>query len=203
MAVLTCNKITATLSASRAAANTTVHCTQCGQRLIRKLTVSESRERLVCSSCGHIDYENPKILVACLVTFGDRVLLCRRALAPAYGLWAPPGGFLESGETPHQAAAREVWEETGVRIACDDLVLRGLTCLTELNQVYANFSGSASCGDCQPGIESLDAAFFSPQKLPWDELAYPAIAEDLRQFLHERRIGRHRVRANAGDGDEA
>jgi ADP-ribose pyrophosphatase YjhB (NUDIX family) len=127
-----------------------------------------------------------------LVTFGERLLLCRRALAPGYGLWAPPGGFLENGETPQEGAAREVWEETGVRLVGTPLVFRGLTCLMELNEVYANFSASVSCGRCQPGAEALDAAFFAPDELPWAELAYPTLADDLRQFFHERVAHRSR-----------
>lgn len=31
-------------------------------------------------------------------------------------IWLAPGGHLEAGELPHQAAEREVWEETGVHV---------------------------------------------------------------------------------------
>lgn len=49
----------------------------------------------------------------------------RRNKAPNMGLWSPVGGKLETstGESPYQAAAREVYEETGVSIETSDLHL--------------------------------------------------------------------------------
>lgn len=32
------------------------------------------------------------------------------------GAWLPPGGHIDDGELPHEAAIREVFEETGVRV---------------------------------------------------------------------------------------
>ncbi len=42
------------------------------------------------------------------------VLLVKRRDEPGRGLWSPPGGSIEVGETVEQAAAREALEETGV-----------------------------------------------------------------------------------------
>ena len=53
-----------------------------------------------------------------------RILLqqCRDPLAPADGpWWNTPGGGLDDGETPAQAAARELFEETGLQVGADDL----------------------------------------------------------------------------------
>ena len=75
-----------------------------------------AKERsLVCPKCGHVEYPSipPSVLVA--VRDGERLLLTRynRPGTPRYVLVA---GYVEAGETAEQAAAREVMEETGVRI---------------------------------------------------------------------------------------
>ena len=51
-----------------------------------------------------------------VITDGESVLLIKRKGDPFSGYWALPGGFIDPGETPEQAAKRELQEETGVDI---------------------------------------------------------------------------------------
>lgn len=44
----------------------------------------------------------------------DRVLLIQRNRKPYFGMWTLPGGRLEPGESPEEAAQREVLEEVGL-----------------------------------------------------------------------------------------
>ena len=69
------------------------------------------------------------------VAGGGAFLLCRRAakLRRHAGQWALPGGRLDSGETPVEAALREVHEELGVSLGGEDV----LGCLDD----YATRSG--------------------------------------------------------------
>jgi len=50
------------------------------------------------------------------------VLLVQRAHPPGVGTWTFPGGKVEAGETLEQAVAREVLEETGLRVVAVALV---------------------------------------------------------------------------------
>jgi ADP-ribose pyrophosphatase YjhB (NUDIX family) len=57
-----------------------------------------------------------------IVRHADRLLLVRRGQEPARGTWSVPGGRVEPGETDEQATAREVLEETGLRVVVGGLV---------------------------------------------------------------------------------
>ena len=118
---------------------------------------TEERERLFCGTCGAIRYENPRILVALMLTCGDRLLLCRRAHQPSLGTWTPPSGFMERGETLEQAAARETFEEAGVQIDPEKLVLYSVSSLSlpTISEVYVVFRGVVEGDSCRAGAESL------------------------------------------------
>lgn len=49
-----------------------------------------------------------------VVCHQDRVILVQRSKEPRKGAWGFPGGHVEAGETPVEAAVRELKEETGV-----------------------------------------------------------------------------------------
>ena len=71
----------------------------------------------VCAACGEAYYHNAKPCAAVIILdHAGRVLLGRRAIEPALGLWDLPGGFCDPDETPEACAVREVMEETGCTI---------------------------------------------------------------------------------------
>lgn len=52
----------------------------------------------------------------CFVTDDTRVLLIEKKRGPGAGFYNAPGGKINPGESPREAAAREVREETGVEV---------------------------------------------------------------------------------------
>jgi ADP-ribose pyrophosphatase YjhB (NUDIX family) len=66
-----------------------------------------------CPGCGRPFFHNAAPCVAVVVTDGRRVLLARRAVEPARGMWDLPGGFCGADEEPEAAVVRELREETG------------------------------------------------------------------------------------------
>jgi ADP-ribose pyrophosphatase YjhB (NUDIX family) len=60
---------------------------------------------------------------ASIAVFKDRkVLLVKRGRAPFAGMWSLPGGKIEGGESPRQAACRELKEETGIEAEVDGII---------------------------------------------------------------------------------
>ncbi|CAL5062970.1 unnamed protein product [Urochloa decumbens] len=91
-------------------------CPACGSPTKLAIPDGDEKMRAICSSCGRVHYENPKMVVGCLVEHDNKVLLCRRKIEPAYGLWTLPAGYLEVGESTAEGASRETLEE-----ACADV----------------------------------------------------------------------------------
>ena len=163
------------------------YCPECGTRLEERWIPTDARERLLCVACDVIRYENPRILVALMLTCGERLLLCRRAQQPSLGAWTPPSGFMERGETLERAAVRETFEEAGVQIDPEKLSLYSVSSLPKISEVYVIFRGVVESDSCRPGSESLEVGYFNEREVPWGQLAYAEMPNFLRQFFLEHR----------------
>ena len=67
----------------------------------------------------------PEVGVSVLVKNGDRILLEKRQNTHGAGTWAPPGGYLNFGESFEDCAVRETREEAAVEIS--DVKFRVMT----------------------------------------------------------------------------
>lgn len=163
-------------------------CPCCGaDELIRLVPPGDTHIRLTCSACGHIQYQNPKIIAGCIIEQDGKYLLCQRANPPRPGTWTLPAGFMENGETTEQAALREVWEESGVR--GEILSPYSIFSVPRISEVYIIFRALALEITGEYGEETLDCRFFAPEDIPWEQIYYPAIRQILERYIEERQSG--------------
>lgn len=167
------------------------YCSACGSPVTRRVPEGDTHPRHVCEACGTIHYQNPKVVTGCIPEHEGRVLLCRRAIEPRYGLWTLPAGFMENGETVAEAAARETLEEARARVR--DLELYAVFSLPHIDQVYVMYRGRLDPPEFAPGAESLEVRLMDETEIPWEALAFPVIAETLRRYFADRRASRFRV----------
>lgn len=164
------------------------YCSHCGSaQLVRKVPEGDNLPRFVCERCHTTHYQNPKIVVGCLPEWEDKILLCKRAIEPRYGLWTLPAGFMENNETLEQGAARETWEEAQARL--EQLSLYTVFSLPHISQVYIIFRAQLCDLTYAAGVESLDVRLFSKDEIPWDELAFPVIHKTLIHYFQDRANG--------------
>ena len=163
-------------------------CSQCGSSALElRVPPGDSLPRYVCSSCGTIHYQNPKVVVGCLPVWGEQVLLCKRAIEPRQGLWTLPAGFLENGETIFAGAARETAEEAHARVEVGPLYT--MISLPHISQVYVMFQARLLDLEFGPGPESIEVRLFNEDDIPWSEIAFRTITRTLRNYFLDRKLG--------------
>ncbi|MBI3359791.1 MAG: NUDIX hydrolase [Chloroflexi bacterium] len=144
-------------------------CIRCGTAL--ELRESLGRVRPVCPSCGHIHFFDPKVAAAVLIEREGKVLLVRRVMNPEQGKWTVPGGFVDAGEDPREAAKRECLEETGLSVEITDLldVLFTREHPRSANMVIF-YRGRVTGGELQASDDADLVGFFGADELP--EIAF-------------------------------
>ncbi len=141
---------------------------------------ADDRRRLVCDRCGHVQYENPKIVVGSVVEHDGRILLCRRAIEPRDGYWTLPAGYLELGESPEEGARREAREEARADLAIDRLL--ATYSITRISQVQLIYRATLATPGYSAGPESREVELFRWDDIPWNDLAFPSVHWALHHF---------------------
>lgn len=167
--------------------NRLLYCTSCASPLEYRIPAGDNRHRHVCPVCGHIHYENPRLVVGCVAEHEGRILLCRRAIEPRLGYWTLPAGFMENGETTVAAAQRETHEEALALV--EALAPFAMVNVAHISQVHLFYRGRLAQPTHAPGEESLETALFTEREIPWDELAFRSVALCLKHYLADRADG--------------
>jgi ADP-ribose pyrophosphatase YjhB (NUDIX family) len=163
-------------------------CSECAHPVTVAIPEGDNRPRYVCTHCGTIHYQNPKMVIGSIPVWthdGElKVLLCKRAIEPRYGYWTLPAGFMENEETTSEAAVRETEEEAGANVELGKLFT--LLNVAHVHQVHLFYLAELLDLDFAPGIESLDVRLFAEHEIPWDDLAFPTIRTTLELFFADR-----------------
>lgn len=162
-------------------------CSACGARVEQRVPPGDSLPRHICTNCGIIHYENPKMVVGCIPEWKDSILLCRRAIEPRHGLWTVPAGFMENGETTAEGAMRETLEEANAKV--EILGLYALFNIPHINQVYMLFRARLLDLDFSAGAETLETKLFEEEQIPWDQIAFITVRRTLRHYFDDCRAG--------------
>jgi ADP-ribose pyrophosphatase YjhB (NUDIX family) len=162
-------------------------CSSCGARVTLCIPDGDHLERSVCTACGTIHYENPKLVAGCVPEHEGRILLCRRAIEPRRGYWTIPAGFMENEETLQQAAARECWEEALARVEIGSLC--AIAHVLHAHQVHVMFRARLEEPSYGIGVESLEVMLCTEAQIPWPEIAFPSVTFALERYLEDRVSG--------------
>lgn len=145
-----------------------------------------------CTDCGFVYYLNPSAATVAFITDGKGGLLVeRRGREPGRGTLDLPGGFTDMGETVEQGVAREVWEETGLKVTATRYLFS-----------YPNtyrFSGFdvptldffflcevATLDTLKAADDAAACSFLPIEKLSVEEFGLKSIRRGLTRFLKER-----------------
>ena len=159
-----------------------IYCYRCGSRLNRAFI--EGRVRPYCPQCREPIYENPVPATSLIVTDSQNaLLLVKRSVEPKIGFWCLPGGFIELGEAPDQAALRELKEETGLSGKIHSLL--GVTSDTSDRYgtvLMVGYRVKEYSGTLIPGDDAEAVAYFTPDNLP--QIAFSSHRHFIREFYY-------------------
>ncbi|MFZ6870929.1 NUDIX hydrolase [Undibacterium sp. Di27W] len=162
-------------------------CSECASPVTLQIPADDTRERFVCTACGTIHYQNPKMVVGSIPVWEEdgvtKVLLCKRAIEPRLGFWTLPAGFMENKETTAQAAQRETEEEAGANIRLHELF--SILNVPHVHQVHLFYRATLLDLNYAAGVESLEVGLFSEEQIPWDDIAFPTINHTLKFFFED------------------
>ena len=99
-----------------------------------RIPEGDDRPRYVCQGCGQIHYQNPRIITGALLTAGEQVLLCRRAIEPRQGYWTLPQGLWKTVREPTLAPCGKAGRKRKPKARWSGSI-RPLACPTSISSI--------------------------------------------------------------------
>ncbi len=154
-------------------------CPRCATPVFYEQRFGAMRE--ICPQCGWIHFVDPKVAAGVLVISDARVLLVRRVNEPYRGMWTLPAGFVNGGEDPAEAAARECLEETGLSVRVTRLfdIVSGREHPRGADFIIV-YQAEVISGEMKPDDDADAVEWFDKNNLP--PLAFLATQKVLQSF---------------------
>ena len=153
-------------------------CAECGAAMELAPLGGKSRPR--CGRCGFVRWRNPAPVGMALIEHCGKLVLIRRDGPPLANYWAPPAGYVESGESVTDAVIREAEEECGLRIALGELV--GVYSQADVDVLIIAYAAQSVGGSLIAGDDAADAVLVEPERLPTQPPPVDGTATDI--WLH-------------------
>ena len=104
-----------------------------------------------------------QVFTAAVILDEEKNILLVKSTYNRFHPWGLPGGGLEYGEHPEDGVIREVWEETGLRVSIEKLLLIDTLRPDRVGMYYlCRITG----GTFYPSDEVSEFAYFSLENLP-------------------------------------
>jgi ADP-ribose pyrophosphatase YjhB (NUDIX family) len=168
-------------------ANAMKYCSECGAKVAFHARGRGSVSRFVCTACRRIFFQDPRLAAGCIAEWDGQILLCRRAIAPAHGLWGLPAGFVADGESVSAAAIRETLEEANVAVEIHQPF--ALFHIPHANQLRVIYLARLLDNHFKAGPETIEARLFEESQVPWNDLAFTTTHDALRRYFQDRASG--------------
>jgi ADP-ribose pyrophosphatase YjhB (NUDIX family) len=142
-------------------------------------------DKLVGVFASEQGYQTPKVDVRGVVFRGDQILMVRETID---GNWSLPGGWADVGLTPSEVAAKEVWEESGLKVVPERLLAvldkKRHNHPPDLFHIYKIFILCRETGgELKGGMETSETGFFGPDEFP--PLSVPRISMEQIRLMYE------------------
>jgi len=139
-----------------------------------------NRQRERCPACGYIAWSNPVPVAMAVIEHERQLVLILRRDPPLAGYWAPPAGYVETGESVTAAAVREAREECGLEIELDELF--GVYSQANVDVLIVAYRAHSCGGRLVAGDDASEVGLFAAGRLPAQPV--PAAGSATDRWLH-------------------
>ena len=156
------------------------HCSFCGHAF----NFSDAWPRK-CTNCQNTTFLNPTPVAVMLLPVDGGLYTIRRNIEPKKGLLALPGGYINLGESWQTAAARELFEESGIKADAAEVKLFNVLSAPDGTVLIFGLANLRTAEEISGFIESEETTEAVIIKEPQD-LAFPLHSQVVKEFFSQK-----------------